>query len=125
MAACNLLLAFGGDFFLVRLAPIHSADEIVPQPNDRLLLPALLDFFRRAITRRIVGGGVITKPVGDGLYQAWSVPRPSEAIAASAAARTAMTSLPSTCSPEKPAAMAFCASVCDAVCSRSGTEIAH
>src|SRR5437764_13275354 len=46
----HFLLALGGDFFLVRLAPIHSTDEIVSQPSDRLLLPALLDLFRRAIT---------------------------------------------------------------------------
>src|SRR5262245_16748149 len=25
---CDLLLGFGGDFFLVRFAPIHSADQI-------------------------------------------------------------------------------------------------
>src|SRR5262249_47573099 len=46
----DFLLALGGEFFLVRLAPIHSTDEIVSQPSDRLLLPALLDLFRRAIT---------------------------------------------------------------------------
>src|SRR5262245_7460508 len=70
----HLLLAFGSDFFLVRFAPIHSTDEIVSQPDDRLLLPALLHLFRRAITRRVIGGGVITKPVGDGLYQTRTVP---------------------------------------------------
>src|SRR6516162_654640 len=64
----HFLLALAGDFFLVRLAPIHSTDEIVSQPGDRLLLPALLDFFRRAITRRVVGGGVITKAITDCLY---------------------------------------------------------
>src|SRR5262252_8898212 len=73
----HFLLEFGSDFFLVRFAPIHSTDEIVSQPDDRLLLPALLDLFRRAITRRIVGGGVIAQPVSDGLYQARSFACPS------------------------------------------------
>ena len=36
-----------------------------------------------------------------------------------------MTSLPSTCSPGKPAATAFCASVSAADCAERGTEIAH
>src|SRR5215469_2057336 len=70
----HFLLAFAGDFFLVRLAPIHSADEIVSQPNDRLLLPALLNLFRRAIARSVVSGGVIAKPVGDRLDQARPFP---------------------------------------------------
>jgi hypothetical protein len=39
--------------------------------------------------------------------------------------RTAMTSLPSTWMPGMPAATAFCASVFDAVCSASGTLMAH
>ena len=38
---------------------------------------------------------------------------------------TARTSLPSTCSPGMPAAMAFCANVCACVCALRGTEIAH
>src|SRR5262249_3797281 len=71
---CDLLLGFGGDFFLVRFAPIHSADQIISQPSNWLLLPALLDFFRRAIARRIVSGGVISKPVRDGLDQARPFP---------------------------------------------------
>jgi hypothetical protein len=33
--------------------------------------------------------------------------------------------LPSTCSPGTPPAIAFCASVAQAVCLASGTEIAH
>ena len=70
------LLAFAGDFLLLRLAPVHSADEIGPQPGDRLLLPALLDFLRRAIARCIVGGRVIAEPVGDGLDEAWPFSRP-------------------------------------------------
>src|SRR5215470_9837587 len=73
----HFLLEFAGDFFLVRFAPIHSTDEIVPQPDDRLLLPALLDLFRRAITRRIVGGSVIAEPVSDSLYQVRSFACPS------------------------------------------------
>ena len=34
-------------------------------------------------------------------------------------------SLPSTCTPSTPAAIAFCASVAAAVCALRGTEIAH
>src|SRR5262249_30822385 len=73
----HFLLAFGSDFFLVRFAPIHSTDEIVSQPDDRLLLPALLDLFSRAITRRVIGGCGFTEPISDGLYQAWSFPCPN------------------------------------------------
>src|SRR5271157_1041088 len=46
----HLLLALASHFLFVCLAPIHSADEVAPQSNERLLLPALLDFFSRAIT---------------------------------------------------------------------------
>src|SRR5947207_4738303 len=38
----HFLFALGGDFLLVRFGPTHSTDEIVSQPGDRLLLPALL-----------------------------------------------------------------------------------
>src|SRR5215472_2406105 len=34
----DLLFGFGGDFFLVRFAPIHSADQIISQPSNWLLL---------------------------------------------------------------------------------------
>ena len=39
--------------------------------------------------------------------------------------RTAITSLPSTCRPSMPAAIAFWARVCAALCFARGTEIAH
>ena len=52
-------------------------------------------------------------------------PARAAAIASSAAARTASTSLPSTCSPANPAAIAFCAKVADAVCNLSGTLMVH
>src|SRR3989344_2657392 len=42
-----------------------------------------------------------------------------------AASYIANISLPSTCSPSTPYDIAFCAIVCDAVCFRTGTDIAH
>src|SRR5271169_383037 len=70
-------LAFMGDFLLLRLIPTHPADEISPQSGNRLLLPALLDFLRRAITRRIISCGVVAESIGDGLDKARPFPRTS------------------------------------------------
>ena len=72
----HALLAFAGDFLLLLLAPIHPADEIGPQADYRLLLPALLYFLRRAITRCIVSRCVIAEPIGDGLDEPWPFSRP-------------------------------------------------
>src|SRR5216684_1173929 len=44
-------LAFGGKLFLFRFAPHVSASEKGPQPRDRLLLPARLDFRGRTVAR--------------------------------------------------------------------------
>ena len=52
-------------------------------------------------------------------------PRLARASARSAAMRTAIISLPSTCSPGIPAAIAFCTRVAAAVCFSRGTEIAQ
>jgi hypothetical protein len=59
------------------------------------------------------------------LDEAGPLPSRAAAIASSAAARIASTSLPSTCSPLNPAAIAFCANVWQLVCSDSGTDMAH
>src|SRR6478672_2430954 len=47
------------------------------QSGNRLLLPALLDFLRRAITRRIISCGVVAESIGDGLDEARPFPRTS------------------------------------------------
>src|SRR6266436_6654468 len=58
------LLALGGELLFLRLAPGHLADEIGPQPRNRLLLPMRLDLFGRAIPGRIIRRRMITEPVG-------------------------------------------------------------
>src|SRR5262249_16088932 len=52
----DLLLAFGREFFLLRLAPRVLTDEIGAQARDRLLLPARLNLLGRSVTRRVIGG---------------------------------------------------------------------
>src|SRR5216683_6739996 len=63
-------LAFGGKLFLFRFAPHVSASEKGPQPRDRLLLPARLDFRGRTVARCVVCGRMIAEPVGDRLDEA-------------------------------------------------------
>src|ERR671930_80717 len=66
----DCFLALGRKLFLLRLAPHLLAHEIRAQPPDRLLLPARLNFFRRTVAHRVIGGGVIAEPVRHGLDQA-------------------------------------------------------
>src|SRR5215510_6757801 len=66
----DLLLAFGRELFLLRLAQRVLTYEIGAQARDRLLLPARLNLLGRAITRRVVGGRVVAETIGQGLDQA-------------------------------------------------------
>src|SRR6266566_7927595 len=65
-------LALGRELLFLRLAPGLLADEIGPQPRNRLLLPMGLDLFGRAIPCRIIRGRVITQPVGHCLNEEWA-----------------------------------------------------
>src|SRR5438093_4209976 len=58
----DALLAFGDEFFLLRLAPGLAAHEMGPQPRDRLLLPARLDLLGRAIAGGVVRRRVVAEP---------------------------------------------------------------
>src|SRR5262249_10800821 len=55
----DLLLAFGRELFLLRLAPRLLTYEIGAQARDRLLLPAGLNLLGRAVTRGIIGGRLV------------------------------------------------------------------
>src|SRR5262245_33220513 len=66
----DFLLALGRKRFLLRLAPGLLAHEIGAQARDRLLFPARLHLFARAVTRGVVGRGVVAEPIGEGLDQA-------------------------------------------------------
>src|SRR5215467_3970423 len=66
----DLLLAFGRELLLLRLAPRVLTDEIGAQARDRLFLPARLNLLGRAVTRRIIGGRVVAETIGHGLDQA-------------------------------------------------------
>src|SRR5215211_1934099 len=59
----DVLLALGGERFLLPLAPRVLADQVGPQPGDRLLLPARLNLLGRPITRCIIRGRVVGKPI--------------------------------------------------------------
>src|SRR5258705_7097142 len=60
----DLLLALGCELLLLRLAPRLLAHEIGAQARDRLLLPARLNLFGRAITRGVIGGRMCAQPGG-------------------------------------------------------------
>ena len=62
----NPLLAFGGELFLLGLAPGLAAHQVGPEPGDGLLLPARLHFFGGAIAGGIICRGVVAQPIGDG-----------------------------------------------------------
>src|SRR5262249_57200933 len=66
----DLLLAFGRELFLLRLAPRVLTDEIGAHARDRFLLPARLNLLGRPVTRRVIGGRVIAEAIGQGLDQA-------------------------------------------------------
>src|SRR6516164_2496128 len=68
----DLLLAFGRELFLLRLAPRLLTDEIGAQARDRLLLPARLNLLGRTVTRRVIGGRVVAEAVSHSLDQARS-----------------------------------------------------
>src|SRR5229473_6247497 len=70
----DLLLTFAHQLFLLRLAPCPLADEIRTQPRNRLLLPAPLNLFGRAIAPRVIRGGVVAEPVGHRLDEARALP---------------------------------------------------
>src|SRR5262249_33811676 len=65
----DAFLALGCERFFLALAPGSFMDEAGAQSGDRVLLPTGLDFLRRAITRRIVGGGVVAQAIGKRLDQ--------------------------------------------------------
>src|SRR5437868_2947669 len=65
-------LALGRKLFLLRLAPGLLAHEIGAQACDRLLFPARLHLFARAVTRGIVGRGVVAEPVRERFDEARS-----------------------------------------------------
>src|SRR5215470_4175013 len=66
----DLLLTLAHELFLLRLAPCPLADEVRTQPHNRLLLPAPLNLFGRAIASRVIRGGVVAEPVGHRLDEA-------------------------------------------------------
>src|SRR5262249_28594059 len=66
----DLLLAFGRELFLLRLAPRVLPDEIGAQARDRFLPPARQNLLGRPVTRRVIGGRLIGGAIGQGLDQA-------------------------------------------------------
>src|SRR5262249_60421963 len=66
----DLLLAFGRELFLLRLAPRVLTDEIGAQARDRFLLPARLNLLGQPVTRRVIGGRVVAEAVGQSPDQA-------------------------------------------------------
>src|SRR5437763_3433556 len=68
----DALLAFGDELFLLRLVPCLLSHEIGSQPRDRLLLPTRLDVLGRTIAACVIGGSMVTEPIGERLDQAWT-----------------------------------------------------
>src|SRR5229473_1341501 len=73
----DLLLTFAHQLFLLRLAPCPLADEIRTQPRNRLLLPAPLNLFGRAIAPRVIRGVLVPEPVGIRPDEARALPIPA------------------------------------------------
>src|SRR5215471_10524372 len=61
------LLALSSELLFLRFAPCLLADQIRPQPRDRLLLPMRLDFLGRTVSCRIIRCRVVSEPVSHGL----------------------------------------------------------
>ena len=102
-----------------------GAQQVGAQPLDGVAPGRRLDLGGVSVAARVVGGGVVAEAIAQALDEARALSLPCPLDGRSTRSRTATTSLPSTCSPGIPAAMAFCARVSAAVWARRETEIAH